>query len=152
MLQAAIALGCIVPISAGLEGALQGVGFLGGAVSNMDNQIHYFSSLLLGSGELKSVTADMDSHFRYLSGLLLGIGLGFLSSIAHIERHTARVRLLTLIVVLGGAGRLIGFFISGIPGRPMQFALAMELVVTPLLCLWQGRVAQGMLKVGGERL
>jgi len=118
LLQAIIALACLVPLSAGLIGILRGAELLGGG------------------------TIDMDSHFRYLSGLLLGIGLGFLSAIPNIERQAIRIRLLTIIVVIGGSGRLAGFFLTGMPGPPLLAALVMELVVTPLLCLWQHRVAR----------
>ena len=117
VLQAVVALGCLVPLSAGLSGVLLGVDLLGGGNPFLDN------------------------HFRYLSGLLLGIGLGFLSAVPRIEYHTARFRLLTAIVVIGGAGRLIGILENGIPNRAMGAALLMELAVTPLLCLWQHRVA-----------
>lgn len=85
LLQVTIALACIVPVSAGLGGVFRGAPLLGGG------------------------TMDMDSHFRYLSGLLLGIGLGFFSSIPNIERQSTRIRLLTLIVVIGGIARLMGF-------------------------------------------
>lgn len=86
--------------------------------------------------------AGADGHFRYLSGLLLGIGLGFWSTLSAIEHRTARFRLLAAIVVIGGLGRLIGMAVTGQPGNLSLAALAMELVVTPLLCLWQARVAQ----------
>lgn len=85
--------------------------------------------------------AALDSHFRYLSGLLLGIGLGFWSTIPALPARTARFRLLTAIVVLGGLARLAALPGQGWPGGPMAAALVMELVITPLLCLWQGRVA-----------
>jgi len=86
--------------------------------------------------------AALDSHFRYLSGLLLGIGLGFWSTIPALPSRTARFRLLTAIVVLGGLARLAALPGQGWPGGPMAAALVMELVVTPLLCLWQARVAR----------
>ena len=57
-------------------------------------------------------------------------------------RQTACVRLLTLLVVVGGLMRLYGIATVGNPGGAMLFGLAMELVVTPALCLWQGRVAR----------
>jgi molybdopterin biosynthesis enzyme len=44
-------------------------------------------------------------------------------------------------VVLGGLARLLALPSQGWPGSAMSAALAMELVVTPLLCLWQDRVA-----------
>ena len=119
LLQVVIALACIVPVTAGLSGVLKGAHLL-----------H------------ESAGIDLDSHFRYLCGLLFGIGLGFLSAIPDIENHAARFRLLTVIVVMGGIGRLLGLFLTGMPSPVMQAALVMELVVTPLLCLWQHRVAR----------
>jgi hypothetical protein len=83
-----------------------------------------------------------DSHYRYLSGLLLGIGLLFWSAIPGIERNTGRFQLLTLIVVVGGLARLGGLLITGLPALTMVAALVMELVVTPLICLWQLRVSR----------
>ena len=118
LLQAVVALGCVVPILAGAGGAAEGSKFLG------------------------FTTLNFDSHFRYLSGLLLGIGFGFASTIPHIEKHKSRFRLLTLIVVVGGLCRLLGIFLSGMPDKSMLLALGMELVVTPLLCLWQRRIAR----------
>ena len=114
----AVALGGIVPVSAGLAGVLVGPAMVGG---------------LAGA-------TDADSHLRYLSGLLLGIGLGFWSTIPDPLRHGGRFRLLTAIVVLGGLGRLLGLWLQGPPGAPMLAALGMELVVTPLLCLWHSRL------------
>ena len=87
LLQFTIALVCLVPLSAGLMGILEGTQFIAGDSINMD------------------------SHFRYMSGLLLGISLGFLSAIRNIEHHTMRIRLLTIIVVIGGCGRLVGIFL-----------------------------------------
>jgi len=119
-LQAAIAVFGLIPVGAGLAGVLLGPGMVGegaGAVS-------------------------LDSHFRYLSGLLLGIGLVYWSMIPSIERRGAAFRILTLVVFIGGLGRLGGVFAAGWPDLPMQGGLVMELVVTPLLCLWQARVAK----------
>jgi hypothetical protein len=85
--------------------------------------------------------AAADSQARYLSGLLLAIGLIYWGCIRHIERRTTVIRLLTLIVVTGGLARLAGAAFVGDPGR-IRLALVMELVVAPLLCLWQARVAR----------
>ena len=126
-LRVAVALGGIVPVAAGLAGVVSGAAMLGG---------HPAANLTL------------DSHLRYLSGLLLGIGLGFWSSIPRIEQRTGRFRLLTALVVVGGLGRLFGILVEGLPPAPMLFGLAMELAVTPLLCLWQGRVAASWAQSG----
>ncbi|HYF56847.1 MAG TPA: DUF4345 domain-containing protein [Salinarimonas sp.] len=120
-LQGAVALGCLVPLSAGFSGVLMGPALTGDTAT--------------GAG---------DSHYRYLSGLLLGIGLMFVSTIPAIETKGARFRLLTAIVVIGGLGRALGYAVIGAPGLPMILALAMELAVTPLLCLWQARIARAL--------
>ena len=117
-LQGAIIIAGFVPVAAGAAG------------------------ILLASGMIQAAgSADLDSHFRYLSGLLLGIGVAFWALVPGIERHRGPIRLLTGIVVCGGLARALGIVLGGVPSRVMLAALAMELVVTPLLCLWQGRVS-----------
>lgn len=120
LLRAAILFGGCVPVVAGGAGLLTGLGMVGEAGANI----------------------DADSHFRYVSGLLLAIGFGFWSCIPNLRRRAPRMRLLTALVVLGGLGRLLGVVLHGWPDGPMRFGLGMELVVTPLLCLWQHRVAR----------
>ena len=119
-LQGMVAVLGLVPVLAGLAGVLLG--------ASMAEPVSPFAS-------------GLDSHVRYLSGLLLAIGIGFWSTIPSIERRTARFRLLTALVVAGGLGRLIGVLLEGWPPAPMLAGLGMELVVTPLLCAWQSRVA-----------
>ena len=85
-------------------------------------------------------SSGLASHERYLSGLLLAIGLAFWSTLRDIEDKTGRFRLLTALVVVGGLSRLIGVAMGDTPSWPIAAALAMELVVAPVLCLWQGRV------------
>jgi hypothetical protein len=120
-LQIAVAAGSLVPIGAGGAGMLLGPRMLGAGMAG---------------------PADLDSHFRYLSGLLLGIGLGYASTIPNIETHGRRFLLLTCIVVTGGAGRLLSLLSIGPPSPAMVAALAMELLVTPGLALWQHRIAR----------
>ena len=118
LLQAAVLVAGIVPVSAGAAGVILGARMAGGG------------------------SIDLDSHVRYLSGLLLGIGLVFWGMVPGIERHKLIVRVLTVLVVIGGLGRMLGVFVAGTPSAPMAAALGMELVVTPLLCLWQSRIAR----------
>jgi hypothetical protein len=120
LLQIVIAVGGFVPVGAGLSGAFLGASMLGGPHGD----------------------PALDSHVRYLSGLLLGIGLAFWDAIPTIEARTDRVRLLTALVVLGGLMRLIAMLFIAWPGSSMLLALGMELGVTPLICLWQTRVAR----------
>jgi hypothetical protein len=89
-----------------------------------------------------ALDVSLDSHVRYLSGLLLGIGLAFWTSLKIPEAHATRYRILTAIVVIGGLARLGGMAFKGQPDLPITLALVMELGVTPLLCLWQARLAR----------
>jgi hypothetical protein len=119
LLQLSVGIAGVVPVAAGLAGILLGPEFVDAVAG-----------------------ASADSHFRYLSGLLLAIGLGFWSTIPHIEANGEKFRLLSFIVVAGGVARLISLAVIGLPPTGMQAALAMELGVTPLLCLWQWRVGR----------
>jgi len=118
LLQQTVALLAIVPAAIGLYGVLFGQALTGDAVS-----------------------ISAESHFRFLSGLLLGIGICFWTTIPGIEEKTGRFRLLTLLVVIGGLGRLAGLLLTGLPSLFMLGGLFLELIVTPVLCLWQTRIA-----------
>ncbi len=122
-LQIAVALCGCVPVAAGLAGVVLGPRMAGSALVGLHD------------------AAALDSHFRYLSGLLLGIGLAFWSLIPDIAQRGSAFRLLTAVVVAGGLARLLGVALEGVPPPPMLFGLTMELIVTPLLCLWQARLA-----------
>lgn len=121
LLQGAIGLACLVPLSAGFAGVIEGPAMLRGVAAT---------------------PPDLDSHMRYLSGLLLGIGIGFLACVPRIEARGALFRALGLIVVVGGLARAVSLLEAGIPGAEHRLALAMELGATPLLVLWQARIAR----------
>ncbi|MEA3016431.1 MAG: hypothetical protein QOI38_1153 [Sphingomonadales bacterium] len=121
LLQAAVALACLVPLAMGAAGVARGPDVLHGVAAT---------------------PADLDSHFRYLSGLLFGIGLAFAWCIPAIERRGTLFRLLGLIVVAGGLARLASLAAVGLPGIGHVFGIVMELGIVPMLMLWQGRVAR----------
>ena len=121
LLQIAVALACLVPLTAGASGVVQG------------------PDMVKGSG---AAPADLDSHFRYLSGLLLGIGLCFAAAIPTIERRSELFTVLSAVVVVGGMARLAGLISGDLPSPPHVLALGMELLVVPLLMLWQKRLAR----------
>jgi hypothetical protein len=125
-LQRTVAVLALIPFAAGLSGVL-------------------FGPTLLDD----RVGVSTDSQYRYLSGLLLGIGLAFWSTVPAIEEKTGRFRLLALLVVIGGVGRLIGLLLTGLPSFAMLGGLFMELVVTPILTLWQTRVANAYAETTG---
>ena len=124
LLQIVIVMLSLVPILAGGAGALAGPAFVGVDLGP------------IGRG------TDLDSHFRYLSGILLGVGLAFLATVPWIERATLAFRLLSALVVLGGLARLLALLEAGPPSLPHLIGLALELLVVPLLALWQTQVAR----------
>lgn len=122
MLQAAVAIACLVPLSMGGASVILG------------------PAILSGIGNPPPI--DLDSHFRYLSGIFLVLGIAFATCIPAIETKTARFRLLGLMVVGGGLARAFSAFEYGLASDGHRFGLVMELGVVPLLMLWQGRVAR----------
>ena len=119
-LQIAVAVAGLVPVTAGGSGVL-------------------FGTAMTDAG---FVSISLDSHYRYLSGLLLAIGLIFWAQVPRIAKSGPTFRLLTLVVVIGGLGRLAALAVIGVPSFPMLGGLIMELIVTPGLCLWQTWLAR----------
>ncbi len=116
LLQGAVSVLALIPIGAGLAGVWMGPAMV----------------------QVSNAGISADSHFRYLSGLLLAIGLCFWRLVPQIERAGPTARVLTFIVFVGGLARLASVVGLGLPSA----GLVMELLVTPLLCLWQFRVAR----------
>jgi hypothetical protein len=84
----------------------------------------------------------MDSYVRFLKGMLLAIGLIYWSSVPDIERHGERISLVTFILVLGAIPRLMAVIGHGVSTIGILISLGGELIVAPLLWLWQRRVAR----------
>ncbi len=123
LLQAAVVLGCLSPLWFGLKGMIEGPAMLAGV-------------------EPGGSAADLVSHYRYLSGLFFGLGLVLLSCVPRIEARGVRLRWAAGAVVLGGLARLGGIAAGDAPSAAHQAALAAELGLTPLLVLWQARLAR----------
>lgn len=120
LLQIICAFAAVVPLTFGTVGVLRGAAWLA----------------------RMPVAADLDSHFRYLSGIFLMLGIGFATCIPRIEAMGPRFRLLGAMVVAGGLARAVSLALVGPPSTGHVFGLGMELVVVPLLMLWQARVAR----------
>lgn len=118
LLQAVVAFFCLSPLVFGAMGMVRGAAMAGGGAS-----------------------AGLDSHVRYLSGIFFGLGLMAASCVPGIETKAERFGWVALMVVVGGCARLAGFVTAGPPQGPMFWAIFAELVATPLLWLWQRRVA-----------
>lgn len=128
LLQIAVAIACLVPLSMGAASVIVGVAILSGAP--------------------EPPPPDLDSHFRYLSGIYLVMGCAFFSCVPRIETRTARFRLLGAMVVAGGLARALSWATVGEPSIGHKIGLAIELGVIPLLLLWHARVAQRFAGLG----
>lgn len=120
LLQAVVAIACLVPFSVAIPSVLHGARIL--------------------KGVAVPVAADLDSHFRYLSGIFLALGCGFASCVPAIERKGPRFRLLGAMVVTGGLARALSWAEIGAPSVGHRLGLGMELGVVPLLMLWHRAV------------
>ncbi|HEV7661290.1 MAG TPA: DUF4345 family protein [Allosphingosinicella sp.] len=123
LLQGAVVLGCLSPFWFGLKGMIEGPAMLFGV-------------------EPGASAADLVSHYRYLSGLFFGLGLVLASCVPRIEARARRLRWAAAAIVLGGLARLGGLAIGDAPSLAHHIALAAELGLTPMLVLWQARVAR----------
>ena len=104
--------------------------------------------MIRGAEWLGPASTNLDSHFRYLSGIFFGLGLALLTCIPRIETMTVRFRWIAALVVIGGLARLGGLLAHGVPGRGHVIGLGLELVVTPLLVVWQARLANAAARRG----
>jgi hypothetical protein len=118
-LQIATAVSALVLLGIGISGVMLGVQFLHGAG-----------------------TITVDNYFRFLSGVIAAIGVVFLMSVPHVERHGERFAILTFAIVIGGFAHLYSVSLHGIPSVGTLFGLFMELVYAPLLWLLQWHVAR----------
>ena len=119
LLQAVVAIACLVPLLTGGQSILLGPAMF---------------------GHPPVIPTDLDSHFRYVSGIFFALGIAFTTCVPAIERKGERFRLLGAMVVCGGLARLFSLATVGVSSRGHLFGLCMELGVVPLLMLWQWRV------------
>lgn len=121
LLQGVLMLLSLSPLGFGAMGMIYGAAWLGG----------------------DAAPVSLDSHFRYLSGIFFGLGLALLTCIPRIERTTVRFRWIAALVVIGGLARLGGLLAGDVPGQGHIIGLGLEIVVTPLLVVWQARLRAG---------
>ncbi|MES2989098.1 MAG: DUF4345 domain-containing protein [Pseudomonadota bacterium] len=121
VLQAAMCLTLMLPMYAALTGVVRGPEFL-------DHN--------------SALTRDLDSHFRYLNGIFLALLACYASTIPQIERMTSRLRLLSMLVITGGLMRALSWALVGAPTKGHRIGLVIELVIVPLMLLWQARLSR----------
>ncbi|CAF1148873.1 unnamed protein product [Rotaria sp. Silwood1] len=125
-LKIAVGLTALVPLSNGLSGIIKGPAMLEKAIR---------------------CTIPLDSHFRYLSGLPLAMAILLLRSLPNIEHDGRDLRRVTLLIFIGGLGRLWGLITVGYNTNTVLVTLS-ELFVLPLVCVYQSRIQK---KVSSSR-
>jgi hypothetical protein len=86
--------------------------------------------------------AVVDYMFRALAGLWFALGLMLAYVVPSIERQTAWFTLICVAISCMGAGRFLSFLhFSPAPGNSLG-AMVAEVVLPPVLALWQRSVAR----------
>ena len=120
----------------GIVGTLGLIPLIGFAIG-MTSGIAYF----LPEGAERPV--NLDNQFRYLSGVYTAVTLAIWWTLPRLEERLAPLRIVCAGVFLGGVGRLVSMATYGAPSdRTMVAGVALEMVVVPLLLLWQTRLAR----------
>ncbi|MFC6021568.1 DUF4345 domain-containing protein [Plantactinospora solaniradicis] len=120
-LQVVLGLLATVAVASGLSGMLAGPAALPGA---------------------GPVDATVDSGFRYASTFWFAAGVLAWWAVPRVERASTVLRLTLGVVILGGFARLLAVLASGWPHPVYLGTLVVELVVVPLVLLWQAGVAR----------
>lgn len=102
---------------------------------------HGTDSPVYGDDPLPALES-LDSNLRFMGGIGVGLGLVLLWITPHIERHTSPFRLIWFCALLGGGGRIVSWMDVGQPPMPMVVFTAVEVVVVPILFVWQARIAR----------
>lgn len=105
-------------------------------------------AVLPGAGP---VDATVDSEFRFTNSFWWVAGLLVWWSVPRVERATTVLRMTLGAAFVGGLARLIAVAVSGWPHPVFIGALAIELVIVPLVLWWQARVVRATRSVASPR-
>lgn len=115
----------------GIVGAIAvgggGAGIVLGAVTSADPQ---------------RVAVATSSEYRFLSGVWLALGLSLWWSLVRPETRAGMTRIVLIVAITGGLGRLVSLLVDGWPGAGFVSALVIELIGLPLLLWWHLRIIQ----------
>jgi Domain of unknown function (DUF4345) len=83
-----------------------------------------------------------DNEGRFLNGIWVGFGVLILWVVPRVERETTLVRILAAAIFLGGLARLASIIDVGEPADMQYVLMGIELVLGPLVIVWQALVAR----------
>jgi hypothetical protein len=87
------------------------------------------------------VDATVDSEYRFSNAFWFAAGVVVWWAVPRVHRATTVLRIILGAVFLGGIARLLAAAASGWPHPVFLGALGVELVLVPLVLLWQSKVA-----------
>jgi hypothetical protein len=82
----------------------------------------------------------LDSNLRFYGGLSIGLGLIIFWLIPSLEKQKIIFRLISLMILIGGIGRVISMIMVGNPSTLFIIFTMLELLF-PLLIFWQNKIA-----------
>ncbi len=94
--------------------------------------------LLPGSPE---AVPTLDSNYRFFAVMWLAIGVAMLSVVPRVREATTVLRFVSAAVFVGGLARIVSWLDTGQPHGLMVVLLGVELILPPVLVLWQRRLA-----------
>jgi hypothetical protein len=83
----------------------------------------------------------LDSNYRFFAVMWLAIGVALLSVVPRVREATTVLRFVCAAVFVGGFARIVSWSAAGQPHGLMVFFIGVELIVPPVLVVWQRRLA-----------
>ncbi len=83
-----------------------------------------------------------DNHVRFLGGVFGAVGVMLLLGATHLQRYQAELRLVFVLIFVGGLARFTALQPSVILGPNVITSLITELVVMPILFFWLPRTVK----------
>jgi hypothetical protein len=89
----------------------------------------------------QATTATVDSEVRFMAVYWLAYGIGTLYLVPRIASLSTLYRGWLAVMFASGVARAISFLLNGAPHPVIAAAILVELLLPPVLFLWQRRVA-----------
>ena len=102
------------------------------------------ASVIFGSEIVRDGGAsnpNVESELRYYAVFYVGFGLYLWSLAPEIARRGRELRWAAAVLFCGGLARVVGVLVDGWPEADYVVLMGVELVLPPVLVLWQRRIA-----------
>jgi Domain of unknown function (DUF4345) len=84
----------------------------------------------------------LDSNLRFYGGVWFGLGAVLLWMLPRLRTETKLFRAFSLMIFIGGIGRLLAMVFVGWPPVPFIAFTALEIIGMPLLVWWQSALSK----------